>query len=434
MRDARLAVACVALSVLLSMSCGDSKADSEKSTPQPGVTVGPSSLTVPPTGPAPTGKYNELLWEGPSIGGLLAADGSTIKIGGDDCGRLSDLVWAPSGALFKGNCEVGGLDQLTVFDAVGHRLDQLPHRVSESMWAPSGDALAYVKRTADHRMGAVVILRSLADKEETEIPEAWEGAYASRDPADTSCYPQDDRATCRVLPDGRSFAFYRSAYASCLPQCSQGLMVHNLSAGEERGFGDMVPLRWALEGSALIGAANYRWEGFVVTFAAQLIDVSTGIVTPLPALDNYVEIWLSPDSTHAAFATRRAGTQSADLGTLDLRTGVSVIVTGATLERSGAGAQKGEVLVTDDGRVHWLQDSRRGMDLFRIEADGSQNQRIGSFALAYDGAISPDLRHVAYSTAGDSSFPELHVARVDGSDAYRLAESAQYVWRPAAPP
>ena len=60
MRDARLAVACVALSVLLSMPRGDLRLTSEKSTPQPGVTVGPSSLTGAPTGPAPTGKYLNL--------------------------------------------------------------------------------------------------------------------------------------------------------------------------------------------------------------------------------------------------------------------------------------------------------------------------------------------------------------------------------------
>jgi hypothetical protein len=338
---------------------------------------------------------------------LVNADGSGAHKIADtkNCGRFPHLVWSPTGDRLT--CIGSGTNDeglIVLMDAQGQELAdlRLPRPALPLYWSPGGDAFLY-------GTGAQLLL---ADQSGEALDELG--------PLDLSLtYNGVPYGGLKFWsPDGGQFV-YRPANAT-------EMRIYSLDSASERSLpGDYRPLAWVLGGKALLVAAGYQppVDGGYPTYEASLLDLASGELRRVPALDNGRQFWVSPDGTRAAVLTQGSGGLPG-LATLALPSGEFSPIPDSVITYGSDHIPEEWVTFTADGsEIYWITQWESGAAVFRANSDGTGLTKMGQVE-SPSAESSPDLSMVAYRVYADGANTlTLYTANIDGTGVHEIDRS-----------
>lgn len=358
---------------------------------------------------------------------LVNADGSDARQLADDGECSSSLEWSPTGHRLA--CRSG--DDRVILDADGTVVGKIEMPgLGLLHWSPSGEAVLYWTS------------EGFAEETEYELFLADDsgGLLAELGPWDTAGIRpgQAYRGFPLWSPDGSQLA-YRSADTG-------EARMYSLDTGTERILeGDYHPLGWALDGAALLVAANYQPPPQALAFPyyeVNLLDLSSGdLIRRLPELDSRFQFWISPDGSYVAALTRpNEGMHGPGLAVLDLQTGQFTPIANSVISNPTESVGKSQVTFSPDGgQIYWI-DSGPPATVYTASSAGTGLSKLAEFpSLGAD--LSPDLTTVAYNVFDDDvDSMTLYVAEVGGPNVRQVdyrsfagqssASPFRFGWRP----
>jgi Tol biopolymer transport system component len=332
------------------------------------------------------------------------------------CLRPRGLYWSRNGAWLA--CMGSGTSPqeqttLVIVDAAGNpRLAMEPKAHLESFsWSPAGRDYAYVLVLPDGSRTVYV----------QPVGPVWAGDH----PAATL----EGVREVFWSPDGSQLAYSRGP--------ADTLTVYDLASQKESTIRDgLRPLAWVLGGKVLLTASdNFEVPGLYATYGANLLDLATHELKPVPQLDNDAQFWPSPDGQTVAFFTHEAG---AAISLLDLATGAVSPIPSAVPHLREWIPPDHMAFSPDGSQLFWADlpipaEEPHPSVIYRADVDGGGMTKIGEIE-SVEIRFSPDRTKVLYNGAGTGDDRALWVANIDGSEARRVAESAwPAAWRPLAP-
>ena len=355
---------------------------------------------------------------------LVDADGAGRQKLADDGDCPPGIEWSPTGRrLICGS----GADRV-VMDVEGRVLGEIEIAgLGQTHWSPSGEAILYW--TSEGFAEDTEYELFLADKSG--------GLLAELGPWDTAGVRpgQAYRGFPLWSPDGSRLA-YRSADTG-------EARIYSLDTGTEQVLeGDYHPLGWALDGAALLVAANYQpppTPGAFPSYEVNLLDLSSGeLLRRLPELDSRFQFWVSSDGTHVAALTRpNEGMHGPGLAVLDVRTGQFTPIANSVVSNPSDHIGKSQVRFSDDGqRVYWT-DTGPPATVYVANSDATGLTKLVEVAWL-QAVLSPGLRQIAYNVIdSDADAATLYIADIDGSNVRVIDMEVQergsvfsLAWRP----
>ncbi len=362
---------------------------------------------------------------------LVNADGSDPEqlLDNAACGQSFNFEWSPDGQTLV--CWSGGEEgRVEVRDSSGGLLATFV--ISELLgvhWSPNSEAFGYMYRgrasleaTSDDAYYFVIV-------EGSDISE-FVGFDIS-----SPLFGQASYGFPLWSPDGNRIAYHG-------PLAGNSTFITNLVDGTTRTFDpNDYPLAWALDGIALVMAANYEPppEGLhLPSYEAKLLDLSGRELRKLPELDDGTQFWVSPDGSTAVylipnFAPVRGGTVPG-LGVLDLSSGEATPIANSLITYGSDQIPKEFVTFSPDGEyVYWVGGDNAG---YRARLDGTGLERMVELdEIGF--SWSPDVGLIAYNDYDDDTVT-LVLTGADGSnpraiDSVRRESGAlrgfQFAWR-----
>ncbi|MCH7697520.1 MAG: PD40 domain-containing protein [Chloroflexi bacterium] len=391
---------------------------------------GDSSITA---GETPDATANQLSYlDADGTLWLVNADGSERRKLLDDaeCGRFSNFEWSPDGQTLV--CWSGGQEgRVEVRDSSGGLLATFV--VSDLLgvhWSPNSEAFGYLYLDRVSLEGV---------SEEAYYFVVVEGSNISDMISFDISSPMFGQASYGFplwSPDGNRIAFHG-------PLAGNSTFITDLVDGTRRTFDpNDYPLAWALDGRALVMAADYQPPPaglHLPSYEAKLLDLSGRELRKLPELDDGTQFWISHDGSKAvylipSFAPVRGGTVPG-LGVLDLRSGEATPIANSLITYGSDSIPKEFVTFSEDGMyVYWVGGDNAG---YRARLDGTGLERVVELdEIGF--SWSPDFGLIAYNDY-DNDTVALIVARADGTnrleiDSARRDNGAlrgfQFAWRP----
>ena len=387
---------------------------------------------------------------------LVNADGSDRRqlLQGDRCPHAM-LTWSPKGDQLA--CIGAENRGVVVVDTDGRVLNEIEHARGFG-WSPTGSYMLYgvaspaSPQPAPPAEPTITTTFFLADAAGNVIEEVGGFGYWSLD-GSSFVYVEDSGELVmydvlaregRLLaegvdtvgpwsPDGSSFLYVED---------SGELVMYDVLAREGRGLGEGIDTvgRWVLGGEAILAQSNVRECDKFCLYDVSLLDVKSGRLTRVPALDREgVEAGprsyrLSPDGSKAVFMTR-----DRTMAILDFLTLKVTRIEGATRRYPGDGAPGHPHLAfsRDDSQIVWADvvvpdNLLPDMTIYRVRSDGTGLTEVAKLpALMVE--FSPDLQQVAYlALGGEVGVPAtLWTANIDGSSAIEIGPvTSAFAWQP----
>jgi DNA-binding CsgD family transcriptional regulator len=322
----------------------------------------------------------------------LAEDGS--------CGRGPSLVWSPGGHRVA--C-VSDEVRVVLWDADGDVAGVLERPGDGPLrWSPSGDAFLYWRSEAFAEETQYRLF--LADDSGELLVELGLWDPAGIRPG------QAHHGFPLWSPDGRRIAYRTAEDAET--------RIYSLDSRTERSLdGDYHPLGWALDGQALLVAANYQRPPDPMAYPSyetDSLDLSSGEVTRLPQLDNGVQFWITPHGSNIVHLTRGQRPDGLPgLAVLNLSTRKSVPIRDSIITYGSDHIPKEWVTFSRDGaHVYWVGGDNAG---YRAKSDATGLAKLVELdAMTFD--WSPDLTMIAYNVFDDETDTmTLYTAKLDGT-------------------
>jgi hypothetical protein len=293
-----------------------------------------------------------------------------------------------------------------VFDAAGNTLETLPdHRTLE--WSDSNGMLLLLYATPE---GAPNEQESLV-------------AYNVDDLMVVAEFP--GATTGSLSSDGRSVASYRPPGAACVDDCEPGLFITSLEDATESQFGDYVPLAWVSgDASLIVRSGQPAADGS--GFEAFILNVETGALDPVPALNGFTQVWPAPGGNSVVYLSRLDGL---GLAILDVPSLQSTEITGSKISYPSDHIPEHHVALTED-EIYWFDATGQGAPWYRANYDGTGLIELGA-ADSYFLRFSVSASYVSYIKPGSPEEGQpLVVATIDGDEVGDLGPSGSAsAWR-----
>lgn len=350
----------------------------------------------------------------------IGADGSIWLVTGDGSGKtllagpgtcsggppstVWHLAWSPTGDKLA--CVGRGND---AFDVTIFRVNwtvEVLARMSlpgiwSLYWSPDGETLLFV--TKDRLLLTDVSGQTLAELGPTDLR-------------------PEKAATARPFrlwaPDGRQIAYWAAD--------EKALRIYSLDSASERTVaGDYRPLSWALDGQALLVAANYREpppEQFASpSYEVYLLDVTSGQLTRVPQLDsgphiwaNLRQFWVAPNGKTLAVLIPVFEGQG--IAMLDLQSSQWNPIEGSIIRFGSDFIPSGAVKFSaDSSQLYWVDN--HPATVYRANSDGTGVKKM-AVVPSSGAALSPDFTMMAYNVIDDqpdSGTITLYIANIDGT-------------------
>jgi Tol biopolymer transport system component len=334
---------------------------------------------------------------------LVSADGAQRKrLVPTVCSLSVDLHWSPRGDRLVCQSEYDAILHSPVYrlvDTEGNLLREL-YGGSALRWAPTGTDMLI----GDRGSAGGILADANGQLLEQNLPGL--GVWS---------------------PDGASIAYVNDR---------QELVVRDLETAVKRTLANGISraLAWVSNGDAILVAMNERDCAVVCLYDAVLVDVDTGEVTRVSALDQAAaegcprQYWLSPDGARVAFLA--AG--DCGLSLLDFSTLLQTPIQGAVLSYPSEGVPEAQVAFSPDGAWLYWASVASGSDaatIYRARADGSELSELGTVP-GIRVWFSGDATKVAYLTRGEV-VPTLWVSNLDGGGGVEIGSATDVVaWQP----
>ena len=357
---------------------------------------------------------------------LVNADGSGRHKLADD--SRCDPQWSPTGDRFL--CS-SSADRVVVMDVAGTVVGEIETPgLGLVHWSPNGEALLYW--TSEGFAEETEYELFLADGSGETLAELGPWDTAGIRPG------QAYRGFPLWSPDGGQLA-YRSADTG-------EARIYSLDTGTERVLeDDYHPLGWALDGTALLVAANYEPPPEPLTFPSyevNLLDLASGqVIRRLPELDSRFQFWVSPDGSYVAALTRfNEGMSGPGLATLNLQTGEFAPIPDSVISFPSEHIPKEYVTFSTDGsQVYWI-DAGPPATVYTARNDGSRLTQLAEYP-SLGASLSPDLMAAAYNVFDDDvDSMTLYIAEIGRPDIRQIdfrsfagegsASPFWFAWRP----
>jgi DNA-binding CsgD family transcriptional regulator len=318
------------------------------------------------------------------------------------------IYWSPDGEQFACSSTPNGRSTatITVMDTSGTIAAQFEANPGSFVWSPRSDNYSYTRSTAS----------------QTDL--LW-GTSSSVAIASNPVW----------LPDGHLTA-YRPVEASIDPDSpTVGIDVYTGNEARYMPVGDYRPLAAVRGSDALLVAGGWQWgvRG-PDSFTTAILDIASENLTPVPALDNNVNIWVAPGGQRGVFVSA-IGT---DLWTIDFDTLETHPIAGARIccipgIHVYAFPRERVAFSQDGSTVYWIDGAEGGaLTINRAALSDLTAETISSIPNAQWILFAPDLQHVLYTVGQES--PQLWMAGIDGANPRMLAEVPDrfwpFAWRP----
>ena len=381
-------------------------------TPRATATAGAPTASATPAATVSSGGEQLAYSDGQDIWLINADSSGQRKLTEGQCAQAAGPFWSRRGdkiACVSGGTEEAPHTKIAVFDLGGQTLAQPELDAWLGSFAWSADDRHFVYSIAEGDTLATSRVSLIIGDAESPATVRLEDA-------------QD----ARWSPDGTQLAYLKTV--------GEELTIYDLAAGQDKPLGTgLRPLAWALEGKALLVAANYQQQEIGATYEASLLDPVSVETTRVPELDNGAQFWLSRDGQTAAFlagpAERAEG--GVKISVLDLATRSVTPIEGAVIGYPSERIPPDHIVFSADGAyLYWVDvvaksDQDLTGTIYRAKSDGSGLTELGVLSATLV-TFSPDRTMVLYF---DGS--AVWVARVDGGGARSLVEAVAVGWPPA---
>lgn len=294
-------------------------------------------------------------------------------------GECVDIRWSPSGDRLV--CRLPGTPDratfmLRIVDGTGKSVVDIAD-ASGFVWSPSGSHLAYLADPSLQNAFRMFIVDKNGQAV-TDLPTA----YKAFGPVGIVWSPESAAV----------------AYGHPL-----GISSYHLATGRQMALlndASSFPLAWVRQGQAVLIATEQR-ECERACYKAAVLDIGTGRTTPVPALDNSIDHWVSPDASLAVFVSNQVENgriAGIGLGILDFSNQVITPITGSSISYPSDHIPTQHVVWTpDSSHVYWFHSGASWGEggVYRARRDGQEFTQIKDWGPEpVFGAIrfSPDVR------------------------------------------
>lgn len=241
-------------------------------------------------------------------------------------------------------------------------------------WAPTGDKLAAGCQNPDHSWSVVIL-------DERGHPLARADGLMG--------------IPIRWSPEGNAVAYQTDPGS---PTANYEVRILDLTTFDDRGVAnDAMLLDWPSPERLLVGLnvedAELGWS-----YDAHWLNLSTGVIEPLPRFDDGIQFWLSPDDGTAVLLAGRANREEggATLSVYDLGTGEELPIRGSVIGGGSEGIFPTNVMFSRDGsEVFWVDAPDNTASVYRANVVGAGPVQLATIP-GLGAALSQSVDYLAY--------------------------------------
>lgn len=235
----------------------------------------------------------------------------------------------------------------------------------------------------------------------------------------------EDALPLGFSPDSRRLVYRRMPDAPCVPTCETGLIIRDLTTGEERAYGNYAVIDWVRDGSAMLVETQPPVDARQAITAAGILDLTSGELIPAPELNGVGALYPTVrDDTWVALV---ASGSPLSLSIVDIREGSVRPIIGSTISFPSDHIPSSHITSTEE-HIYWF-DVGEPTAWYRANYDGSDKEML-SEAFTTFMQFSPSVTHVAYPSTQDGEQATI-VAHIEGHPHINIGSSGfAMAWRP----